>query len=79
MATKTKLSKERDAANRVAEMMYAALLKLPKDEQKATVLAIRKIKITRNRSRKTPKPSSIPRNFRQSSSVAIAPRKRAHP
>jgi hypothetical protein len=46
MATKTKVTKEREAANRVAEMMYAALLKLPKEEQKATVLTIKKIKIT---------------------------------
>jgi hypothetical protein len=46
MATKGKLTKEREAANRVAEMMYAALLKLPKEEQKATVLAIKKIEIT---------------------------------
>ena len=79
MATKTKLTKEREAANRVAEMMYAALLKLPKQEQEATVQAIKKIKITENRSRKTPKPSSIPRNFRRSSSAAIARRKRVHP
>jgi hypothetical protein len=79
MATKTKRTKEQEAANRVAELMYAALLRLPKKEQKATVLAIKKIKITRNRSRKTPKPSSVPRNFRQSSSAAIARRKRVHP
>jgi hypothetical protein len=47
MATKSKLSKEREAANRVAEMMYAALLKLPKEDQKTTVLAIKKIKESR--------------------------------
>ncbi len=79
MATKTKLTKEREAANGVAEMMYAALLKLPKEEQKAAVLAIKKIKIARNRSRKTPKPFSIPASFRQSSNGAIARRKRVHP
>jgi len=47
MATKTKLSKERKAANRVADMMYAALRKLPKEDQRAAVLAIKKIKESR--------------------------------
>jgi hypothetical protein len=47
MATRSKLTKEREAANRVAEMMHAALLKLSTEEQKATVLAIKKIKESR--------------------------------
>jgi hypothetical protein len=54
MATKSKLAKEREAADRVAEMMYVALLKLPKEEQEAAVLAIKKI--TRNRRKADPSP-----------------------
>jgi hypothetical protein len=47
MATRSKLNREREAANLVAEMMYAALLELPKEEKKAAVLAIKKIKESR--------------------------------
>jgi hypothetical protein len=77
VSSKAKSGEEQEAAGQIAEMMYAALLKLPKEDQKATVRAIQKIKIVKNR--KTSKRSSIPVSFRQSSKAATARRKRVHP
>jgi hypothetical protein len=45
--TNSKIARDREAADRVAEMMYAALQKLLKDEQKALVKGIQDIKILR--------------------------------
>jgi hypothetical protein len=46
--TKSRTAKERETADLLAEMMYAALQKLPKIDQKAAVKAIQNIKITPN-------------------------------
>ena len=51
---KNKADKEREGADRVAEIMYAALTKLPKTEQKDAVKAIQAIKINVNRSKVRP-------------------------
>jgi hypothetical protein len=42
---KNKAEKEREGANRVAEIMYAALTKLPKAQQNDAVRAVQDIKI----------------------------------
>jgi hypothetical protein len=46
---KNKAEKEREGADRIAEIMYAALTKLPKPEQKDAVKAVQAIKINGNR------------------------------
>jgi hypothetical protein len=46
--TQTKLAKQREAADRIAEIMYRSLRQLPKEQQRARVKAIQKIKIARN-------------------------------
>jgi hypothetical protein len=61
----------------ITDLLYSAFLKIPKDEQKATIRAIRKIKIIPGR--KTPKRSSTLVSFRQSSKAASNHRKRARP
>ncbi|HWZ24260.1 MAG TPA: hypothetical protein VN037_03190 [Verrucomicrobiae bacterium] len=76
---KNKAEKEREGADRVAEIMYAALTKLPKIEQKDAVKAIQAIKINVNRSRSTSKRSSIPQSLRESSNGAATRRKRVRP
>jgi len=55
---KNRAEKEREGADRVAEIMYAALTKLPKTEQKDAVKAIQAIKINVNRNRSKSKRSS---------------------
>lgn len=57
MPPKSKTAKDREAANRIAEVMYAAWKKLPEDEQKAAIKGIQSIKIAP--SRKTPKLSPV--------------------
>jgi hypothetical protein len=42
---KNKAEKEREGANRVAEIMYVALTKLPKAQQNDAVRAVQDIKI----------------------------------
>lgn len=76
---KKKAEKEREGANRVAEIMYAALTKLPKTEQKDVVKAIQAIKINVNRNRSKSKRSSTPQSLRVSSSGATTRRKRVRP
>lgn len=76
---KNKAEKEREGANRVAEIMYAALTKLPKEEQKDVVKAIQAIKINVNRNRSKSKRSSIPQSLRESSNGAATRRKRVRP
>jgi len=76
---KNKAEKEREGARQVAEIMYAALTKLPKEEQKDAVKAVQDIKITVNRSRSTSKRSSTPQSLRLSSSGAATRRKRGRP
>jgi hypothetical protein len=51
VGTNSNIAKDRDqkAAHSIAEMMYTALQKLPKDEQNAAVKAIQNIKITQSR------------------------------
>jgi hypothetical protein len=60
---KNKSEKEREGANQVAEIMYAALTKLPKEEQKDAVKAVQNIKIAVNPSRSISKPSSTPQSL----------------
>ena len=76
MKRKNKSEKEREGANQVAEIMYAALTKLPKEEQKDTVKAVQDIKIAVNRNRSTSKRSSTPQSLRVSSGGAATRRKR---
>jgi hypothetical protein len=59
--------------------MYAALNKLPKEEQKDAVKAVQAIKITVNRNRSNSKRSSTPRSLRVSSSGPSTRRKRTGP
>jgi hypothetical protein len=74
--TKSKATRERESAERIAEIMYAALKKLPAGEQSAAIEAVQKVKIAR--SRKASKRSSTPRDLQKSSIASVAPRKRAH-
>jgi hypothetical protein len=46
----TKAARQRQSAERIAELMYAALKKLPEKEQSAAIKAVQKIKINTNRS-----------------------------
>ena len=77
MKAKTKAAKQREAADLVAEIMYASLQELPPEEQKTRVRAIQKIKITRNGNEKTPKRAPTPENFRVRSQAVVVQRKRA--
>jgi hypothetical protein len=45
----SKAARQRQAANRIAEIMYAALKKLPENEQSAAIKAVQEVKITPNR------------------------------
>jgi len=76
---KNKAEKEREGANRVAEIMYAALTKLPKEEQKDAVKAVQAIKVNVSRNRSKSKRSSTPQSLRVSSSGAATRRKRVRP
>jgi hypothetical protein len=67
MAMKTKLAKEREAAENLAEMMYTCFEKLPKAEQKIRLKAIKNLRI---RNRKTSKPASTPRSLRSHSQAS---------
>jgi hypothetical protein len=49
MSTKSKASGDREAARRVAETMYAALQRLPKNERTAALKDIQNIRIIPNR------------------------------
>jgi hypothetical protein len=57
VAANTKLTKEREAANRIAEMTYCFFEKLPKTEQKIRLKAIKNLRI---RNRKTSKRRFVP-------------------
>jgi hypothetical protein len=45
----SRAAKQREAANLIAEIMYAALKKLPENEQPTAIDAVQKVKITPNR------------------------------
>ena len=75
MKLSAKAARQREAANRIAEIMYAALKKLPENEQAVAIEAVQKVKITANK--KASKRSSTPRNLRKSSTAATVRRKRA--
>ena len=64
MATNAKLAREREAAERIAEMTHRFLEKLPKAEQKIRLKAIKNLRI---RNRETPKRSSIPASLQEHS------------
>ncbi len=76
MAANTKLTKEREAAKRIAEMTYCFFEKLPKTEQKIRLKAIKSLRI---RNRKTSKHSSIPVSLQEHSEAAVGSRKRGRP
>jgi len=76
MATNAKLAREREAAERIAEMTHRFFEKLPKAEQKIRLKAIKNLRI---RNRKTPKRSSIPASLQEHSEAGAASRKRARP
>jgi hypothetical protein len=76
MKPKSSAAKQREAANRIAEIMYSALKKLPREEQPTAVAAVQKVKIVA--SRKPSTRSATPRNLPKSSGAATARRKRAH-
>jgi hypothetical protein len=79
MASKTKAEKEREAADRIAGIMYAALIKLPKEDQAAAVRDIENTKINRPKRRSPSKRSSTPQNLRGSQRVATNTRKSLRP
>lgn len=72
MATKTKLAKQREAANRIAEIMSACLSRLPKDEQERRVKAIEELKPSRNARGSTSKRVSTPQSLQLRSQGAAA-------
>jgi hypothetical protein len=76
MPTNSKLAKEREGANKIAEMLYESLRKLPEEERQARVKAIQKIKISR---RSTSKHPATQMSLRGSSPRVTARRKRARP
>jgi hypothetical protein len=66
---RAKAARQRRAANRIAELMYAALKKLPANDQSAAIEAVQKVKITPNR--KASKRSSTPQNLRKPSTASV--------
>jgi len=79
MKRKNKSKKEREGARQIAEIMYAALSRLPKEEQKGAVKSVQNIKINVTRNSSTSKRSSTPQSLRVSSSGAATRRKRVRP
>jgi hypothetical protein len=74
--TKTKLAKQRKAADCIADIMIGCLRELPKEEQKLRIKAIKNGKVTRSSRGNTPKRVSTPANFRERSPVANRRQKR---
>ena len=58
MKAKLKSAKKAQGAEQIAEIMYAALQRFPKEEQEAKVRAVEQVKIVKNR-RRTCFPSSV--------------------
>ncbi len=69
MTRRIRLSKDREAAEHIAEIMYSCLQKLSKEEQKARIKAIQKVKVGR---RSSPKPSSTRASFQKRSQALTA-------
>jgi len=64
MKTESKRARQKKAARKIAEIMYASLQKLPKEEQEERIRAIQKITIRRKTNGKTPKRASTPQDQR---------------
>jgi hypothetical protein len=79
MKPESKLARQKKAARKVAEIMYASLQKFPREEQEERIRAIQKIAIKRKTNGKTPKRASTPENSPIGSLPAVRQRKRGRP
>lgn len=77
MKAKTKAARDRKAAQRIAEIMYSALQKFPKEEHENIIAAVEAVEITKNEN--TSKPRSTRANPREYSMHRAAARKRGRP
>ena len=78
MRAKTKSARQREAADKIADIMVACLSRLPEDEQERRVKAIEAISVAPSSRGNTSKRASTPRILPERSPAGAARRKRAH-